>query len=304
MNSTASRLFPVPAGKEKFTSSHENLLPTQYFENSKCVAELLYNYYIPKRISGERLARFSGEAYVDLACGFRPHFLCSWAEGTEDLPFDKKNRIQAISLLPPLRPSRRVVEGVVKEEILSPYEKWNPLGTLPVDVSEKEGQQEREILSGLYEDIGAYRTMVESEFTCEPDFTSKTVTRICYRNGATYVGELVNNKREGEGTLVFPGGGRYTGAFVNDCIQGNGHFSYCSGDVFEGSFDNFMKSGHGRLIYLNGDVYEGEFKEDLRNGTGKIIFSSGDNYEVVLSPWSSTSVVLISFLAYHSFVAG
>ena len=101
-----------------------------------------------------------------------------------------------------------------------------------------------------------------------------------YSNGDVYDGEWKNNKRHGEGAIVFQNKTTYTGRWSNNKINGYGTYKYFNGDLYEGTFDNGVKSGDGKMTYYNGDVYTGKWKNDLRHGIGKQTYkTNGDAFE-------------------------
>eukprot|EP00951_Prasinocladus_malaysianus_P015328 scaffold117480_cov34-Prasinocladus_malaysianus.AAC.1 len=53
-----------------------------------------------------------------------------------------------------------------------------------------------------------------------------------------YVGQLVQGRREGEGTFYYSTGARYEGRWVNNKKHGEGVFVFDDGTVFVGSFEN------------------------------------------------------------------
>ncbi len=101
----------------------------------------------------------------------------------------------------------------------------------------------------------------------------------------TYVGEMVNGKRQGKGTfycngkgLRFDKGDKYVGQWNNNVREGKGVFYAVSGAKFAGYYQNDeMKKG---IAYLaNGDKYIGGYKNSKRHGYGKYYYGSGDIYE-------------------------
>lgn len=77
---------------------------------------------------------------------------------------------------------------------------------------------------------------------------------ICYDENLSYVGQIKNQKFDGNGTLYY-----------NE-----------SGDLYKGQFKNGLKHGQGELQFYNGDKYVGEFYQDQQHGNGK--FTSNNGY--------------------------
>ena len=129
-------------------------------------------------------------------------------------------------------------------------------------------------------------------------------------DGTEYVGDWVNNLREGSGRH-YTAQGYYDGEFYNDRYHGKGEYYLWSdetncqqpglwllytGDWVEGKyqgqgkkyeknnntyFGEFYKgkrSGNGEMLYANDDTYKGEWKNDLRNGHGTLVKANGDTF--------------------------
>ncbi len=62
--------------------------------------------------------------------------------------------------------------------------------------------------------------------------------KIKWDSGSTYIGEFINNKREGLGTYKFQNGDIYTGEFKNNKRDGIGKMVYANGEVYEGKWTN------------------------------------------------------------------
>jgi hypothetical protein len=75
--------------------------------------------------------------------------------------------------------------------------------------------------------------------------------------------------------------GKYIGFFVNEKKNGQGRMIYNNGDMYEGNWNNNKKSGFGKIIYNNGDIYEGEWENNKKDGNGKMKYKNGDICEGV-----------------------
>ena len=107
-----------------------------------------------------------------------------------------------------------------------------------------------------------------------------------YKNGQSYHGNWMNDKRDGNGIYNFadlhPIYNKYDGHFKNNSFNSQGTLYYKDGSVYRGNFLNSEKSGIGRMNYENDNYlvsYEGQFSRDLRNGEGWIVYKNGDSYE-------------------------
>jgi hypothetical protein len=106
-------------------------------------------------------------------------------------------------------------------------------------------------------------------------------------NGDRYVGETVNDKRQGSGSYYFSNGDTYQGGFENGLFHGYGVMSkmpfyenrkHCVGRNYQGFWDKGSRSGHGRYKNGFGDYYDGNFKDDVYDGQGTMFFADGSRY--------------------------
>jgi len=70
-----------------------------------------------------------------------------------------------------------------------------------------------------------------------------------YENGDKYIGEKVNNLKEGYGIYIYANGGKYEGQFKNDKKEGFGIEKYSYGDIYMGEFKNGLREGYGILYF-------------------------------------------------------
>jgi hypothetical protein len=116
-----------------------------------------------------------------------------------------------------------------------------------------------------------------------------------------YIGNYVNNKKNGQGKLILGGQNVYEGNFKNGEYDGIGVFKnknyiYKGGfiagkkhgkgkledlinkSVYEGEFKNDHKDGYGVEKYMDGSVYKGDFKEGKKDGKGILALKGEKNY--------------------------
>ena len=127
-------------------------------------------------------------------------------------------------------------------------------------------------------------------------------------DGATYSGEVRNNKPHGYGTVTDKYGTTETGTFVNgvemgrfvvefyngdrfegecrakDCRDAKGTYYFSDGSKFVGELKDGMKNGNGVQTWGEGSEsagarYEGEFNDNMKHGKGVYYFPNGDKYE-------------------------
>ena len=58
-----------------------------------------------------------------------------------------------------------------------------------------------------------------------PKQDERVIKEKVYKNGAVYTGEVLNGKRDGEGTLKYASGSTYQGGFKKDRKHGPGKFT-------------------------------------------------------------------------------
>ncbi len=95
---------------------------------------------------------------------------------------------------------------------------------------------------------------------------------------SVYRGELVNNKREGRGVILYRKARLYEGFWLNDNRCGRGMERYSNGNKYEGEFKGNKPHGKGIYTWLNGEVYEGEWANGLKEGQGIWRGIFGDSY--------------------------
>ena len=77
--------------------------------------------------------------------------------------------------------------------------------------------------------------------------------------GSEYVGDIINGKRTGKGTLYFSDGGTYEGDFLNDFANGKGTLTYINGDKYVGDFVDGEFHGKGTVFLKNGKKIKGKW---------------------------------------------
>ena len=90
------------------------------------------------------------------------------------------------------------------------------------------------------------------------------MAKIDYKHG-TYSGDLVDGKRQGDGTFIFANGDIYSGEWKDDLPNGEGQYIATSW-TFTGTFSNGLnaKGVYSDIagVYHMGQLVEGEFSED------------------------------------------
>jgi len=98
-----------------------------------------------------------------------------------------------------------------------------------------------------------------------------------------YVGNLKDNKPNGQGHFQFSYGRYYEGGFKDGNYHGKGTLSFPPAWHYTGEFREGKCHGQGKQIYppISGckHFYEGDFKNDKRHGNGTLHFPSGAYYQ-------------------------
>jgi hypothetical protein len=87
---------------------------------------------------------------------------------------------------------------------------------------------------------------------------------------AQYRGQFKAGRKHGKGVKVWPNGDIYVGDFVEDRREGSGTYTFgrgpWEGERYEGSFLNERRHGTGTYRYRTGDVYTGPWANDVPTG--------------------------------------
>ena len=94
-----------------------------------------------------------------------------------------------------------------------------------------------------------------------------------------YKGDIVQNKKSGKGEEISPEG-TYSGFFSNDKKNGEGKMVFSlTGDIYEGNYKDDLFDGQGHYIWkISGQEYTGEYKSGLMHGKGLYEWSEGEYY--------------------------
>ncbi|CAF0775707.1 unnamed protein product [Adineta ricciae] len=100
------------------------------------------------------------------------------------------------------------------------------------------------------------------------------------------LGRFERNKINGKGVFYYANGDKYIGDWIDDNREGQGVLILSSGDrirdVYEqrlGQFKGHKINGKGIFYSANGDKYSGDWIDDKRTGYGVFTWSTGDRYE-------------------------
>lgn len=97
-------------------------------------------------------------------------------------------------------------------------------------------------------------------------------------DGDIYEGQVVNDLKEGIGTIEFTDGRSFRGKFRQDEAS-EGTMSYIDGAQYTGELHHGNRHGKGVYRFLDGSVYIGESVMNYFEGRGKMTWSDGGWYE-------------------------
>ncbi len=104
-----------------------------------------------------------------------------------------------------------------------------------------------------------------------------------------YVGQVKNNKANGNGIAFFDTGSRYEGEWVNNLRHGEGTFYWNDGQYYVGQYKNDKRSGKGTYYWPNGEKYVGQWESDHQNGEG--VFYDKDGNIITKGVWKNDKLV-------------
>ncbi len=112
-----------------------------------------------------------------------------------------------------------------------------------------------------------------------------------YSDGAKYVGEFKDNKRNGQGTFTYADGAKYIGDYKDNKRNGQGTFTHPDGAKYVGEWTDEKRDGYGAMYASNGTVTnKGIWANDKFVRSTQATVISGSAYaQSKLSPCSGTN---------------
>jgi hypothetical protein len=102
---------------------------------------------------------------------------------------------------------------------------------------------------------------------------------LSYKDGGSYKGSVVSNKREGYGEMTWVNGDTYKGEWRGNQQTGWGVSYWTNGSSYVGTYANNQKEGVGEYVWGDGKRYMGEWKGNLMHGVGEHIWADGRHYQ-------------------------
>jgi len=94
-----------------------------------------------------------------------------------------------------------------------------------------------------------------------------------------FIGLTIDDRKEGQGTLVYPDGGIHQGIWKNGLKEGEGVWLIKNGVVIKGLWSKDSLQKDVEITFANKDFYKGEIKDMKRHGKGIMIYVNGGIYE-------------------------
>ena len=112
---------------------------------------------------------------------------------------------------------------------------------------------------------------------------------VTYSNGKKYVGGFKNGKKHGQGTITWSDGEKYEGEWKDDKKHGQGTWKHPDGRKYVGGYKNGRWHGKGVSTALDGQrwytLYDGEWKKGNKHGQGKLVVTKIDDDGTLLGKW-------------------
>ena len=111
--------------------------------------------------------------------------------------------------------------------------------------------------------------------------------RIRWKSGNIFDGQLLNNKMDGNGYMIwFNKNEKYTGMWKNNLQNGYGiHIWYDTKnenkffrDRYVGQWKDGKRDGYGIFYYSNGNIYEGQWKDNKKEVFGIFYYQDRTKY--------------------------
>ena len=167
-----------------------------------------------------------------------------------------------------------------------------------------------EVLNGLRDGKGSYKTVdgiyyegewknglkhgngkiIQGNMELEGEWTNGILNgkcRIRWKSGNIFDGQLLNNKMDGNGYMIwFNKNEKYTGMWKNNLQNGYGiHIWYDTKnenkffrDRYVGQWKDGKRDGYGIFYYSNGNIYEGQWKDNKKEGFGIFYYQDRTKY--------------------------
>ena len=108
---------------------------------------------------------------------------------------------------------------------------------------------------------------------------------------AHYVGQVKDQRAEGQGVALLSTGSRYEGDWKNNMRHGEGVFYWPDGQYYQGNYKDDKRHGLGTYHWTNGEKFIGYWENDQRNGEGTFYGEQGEI--VAKGTWKDDELVKV-----------
>lgn len=109
----------------------------------------------------------------------------------------------------------------------------------------------------------------------------KSSKEINYDNGDKYIGETIEQVREGKGVYYYADGNKYEGMYKKNKKDGIGVFTYKNGVIYDGNFKRGNFHGFGHFYYEDDLVFHGNFSQGYFDDSGELSLQNDFKYTFV-----------------------
>ena len=105
---------------------------------------------------------------------------------------------------------------------------------------------------------------------------------------------MLEGKRHGKGSIIYPDGASYEGDWHNDWRHGHGEYKYTDGTWYKGQWEMGNRQGEGLCTYADGNMFQGSWVANLPHGKGQCRFAEGSLYrgEFVMGKMHGTGTLI------------
>ena len=112
-------------------------------------------------------------------------------------------------------------------------------------------------------DVNGTSAFIKQRGSSSSSSTASTV-RTLQIGGGTYIGDVVDGRANGQGTLTWASGAKYVGQFKDSKQHGQGTYTFPDGYKYVGEWKDDKQHGQGTYTGTDGHKYVGEYKNGKR----------------------------------------
>lgn len=166
------------------------------------------------------------------------------------------------------------------QTLTTPSLSWNksPTQSSP-RVETREEKEQNFSKTSLGSGAQKHKILTSEKFEALKKASEDQFTRLEFKSGKVYNGQVFNGNLHGIGTLQWDNGVTFKGQFKKNQIVGYGEYQWKDNSTYQGQVIHSLR--HGKGIFksdVNGVEYEGEWKNGLKHGKGELRYKSGAIY--------------------------